>query len=120
MQPQQTVIVTDQAAVEFGITGLTAWKDGTQLNTVPTGGFSAVVGLEKPAGGDAAVVLAAYSAGGQLLRLYFPQVDAATGGACSAEAWIDNSRGDIAFLKAFFLTDLSDSVPLSAAAELKN
>ena len=86
---------------------------GAETDQLPQGDFTACVTLSRGEIGDTALVLlAAYREDGQLLNVWFLEDTAVDGNAVKLKTEIPNEEGEVALLRAFLISSLSDPMPL--------
>lgn len=114
-----TVTVSPRAGSEYRIGALTVRdNDGAALDAIPQGAFLVTVPVTRTAdGGNALVVLAAYSESGQYQGLLYLNLSGVpTGATVEFTLPVDNANGNIARLKAFPIASFANPVPLGAAS----
>lgn len=114
-----TVTVKERAGDEYSIGTLTIRNaDGKALTAIPSGAFLVTVPITKQGtGGNCLILLAAYTAGGQYKgMMYFSAEDAPIGVTMQITLPVDNTKGEIAQIKAFPVASFSNLVPIGAAS----
>ncbi len=91
---------------------------GAALPAIPSGQFLVTIPITKQTdAGNSLIFLASYNAAGQYKGLMFVAVkDVPVGATVEVTLPVDNSRGDIAQLKAFPVASFSNLVPLGIAS----
>lgn len=113
-----TVTVTARQAEEYRLGELIVRDaNGAALTAIPRGNFLVTIPITKLAsGGNAMVMLASYSASGQFKGLLYVGVeDVPVGATIKVTLPVDNTKGDIALLKAFTIASFPNPVPVGAA-----
>ena len=93
-------------------------ESGDPLTAIPSGSFLVTVPITKQtAGGDAMILLAAYTKTGQYRGLMYVAIKNATVGATvEVTLPVKNETGDIATLKAFAIPSFGNMTPLGPAS----
>lgn len=93
-------------------------KNGKELTSIPSAPFLVTVPVTKQTeGGDAMVLIASYTAGGQYRGLmYIAMKNVPPGGTAEFTFPVDNPGGDIAVLKAFCIPSFGDLTPMGPAS----
>lgn len=91
---------------------------GQPLSAIPSGSFLVTVPVTKQeAGGDALILLAAYTANGQYRGLMYVSVeDVPAGATVKVTLPVENANKDIAQLKAFAVAGFGSFTPISPAS----
>lgn len=113
------VTVAVRGAGEYRLGPLTVRDEGgAVLDTLTAGSLLVTVPVTKgEMGGDALVLLAAYTAAGQHRGLlYVALEDVPPGATVKVTFPVDNTGGDVAQLKAFTVADFGDFTPVSPAS----
>lgn len=113
-----TVSVLGRASDEYKIGALTACdSNGAALAEIPTGKFLITIPITKLTDrGNTLILLASYNQKGQYEGLLYARVDdVPVGGTVSITLPVNNTKGDIAQLKAFTVASFSELQPLSAS-----
>ncbi|MBE7004677.1 MAG: Ig domain-containing protein [Ruminococcaceae bacterium] len=114
-----TVTVSARVAEEYRIGEMTVRDaNGTALTAIPRGSFLVTIPITKlTEGGNTTVMLASYTVSGQFKGLLYANIeDVPVGATVKITLPVDNSKGDIALLKAFTIASFSNPVPIGAAA----
>ena len=112
------ITVTGRQTEEYRLGTLTIRDaNGAALSSIPNSQFFVTVPITKlTAGGNTMIMLASYSASGQFKSLLYVSVeDFPVGATVKVTLPVDNSKGDIALLKAFTIASFSNPVPIGAA-----
>ena len=113
-----TVTVSARATEEYRLGELTVRDaNGAALMSIPRSSFLVTIPVTKlTAGGNTMVMFASYTASGQFKGLLYASVeDVPVGATVKITLPVDNSKGDIALLKAFTIASFSNPVPIGAA-----
>lgn len=113
-----TVTVTARQAEEYRLGELIVRDaNGAALTDIPHGKFLVTIPVTNlVSGGNAMVMLVSYSASGQFKGLLYVSVeDVPVGATIKVTLPVDNTKGDIALLKAFTIASFSNPVPIGAA-----
>ena len=94
---------------------------GNSLQTIPTGTFLATVSFTNVGSSeDTVIVLAQYTDAGAFKGLMYIQTeDVPTGSTIKLSIPVDNSKGDVAKLKAFCWESLSSPKPLGDSVSFR-
>ncbi len=109
------VTVSAQSVSAYEIESVEVKKtNGDALSMIPTDDFLATVAIRRVVGDDdGMVMLAAYTAAGQFRGLMYVRVDAPPDSTTYVTLPVENPHGDVASLRAFVISSLSDMRPLS-------
>lgn len=115
-----TVTVTERSQTEYRINGITLTDAaGADLDAIPQGNFWATVSLTHMADeGDAMVILASYDASGRYLGMLCARAeDLPVGSTIRLSLRMDNSKGEIARIRAFLAPSFANLSPIGTAVE---
>ncbi len=112
-------VVGEGRGVEYRINGITLRDSGYQsIGAIPRGTFYAEVSVTNLSSNSMdTLLLATYDRDGRMLGLSFLYANPGVGQTFVLGTSIDNSRGDVAQIKAFMLPMLGGLVPLAESAE---
>jgi len=112
----------DLRGIEYQINGITLKSSSTYevIDSIPDSSFLVEVSVTNVCADDTdAVILAYYKENGQYIGMQYLYTKSQAGQTMRFGASVDNTKGDIAKIKAFVLPTLGSPIPLANSAEVK-